>query len=166
MEFKFVHPEPVLLSSFHNWICKLYSTQWKDLVLNEARFLQWLTASPLGRLGLSAVLDKIPSPESDRLSRLSIFTDMQQWLETEVANPSEIEATRPTMQSLISGEELWNCNLCRKMFVSKYYFQRHMKCHLTKKELCPYCPFRSTYKWNLKSHIRNKHKDKMPLNHL
>ena len=136
--------------------------------------LQWPTASAspgssLARLSINLLNKLAKPPETQGLTGLSIFSDMQQWLEENHNNnpaTSTTDNNGPNAVSLLTGEELWNCSLCRKMFVSKYYFQRHMKCHFTKQELCPYCPFRSTYKWNLKSHIRNKHKDKMPSNHL
>ncbi|XP_076050669.1 uncharacterized protein LOC143031107 isoform X13 [Oratosquilla oratoria] len=66
-------------------------------------------------------------------------------------------------RSVLATGQRWTCAICRKDFGIRYYYERHLKCHSNQKEhQCPYCQFRAAYKWNLKSHVRNKHRDKPP----
>lgn len=57
----------------------------------------------------------------------------------------------------------FECEVCGKQFMIKYYYMRHMMSHQEKRFQCPYCPTKVSYKWNLKSHISKRHKDKPPL---
>lgn len=71
------------------------------------------------------------------------------------------EAERQAWARTLGAWQIWSCPVCHKKFGMRYYYERHLKCHKAEKEHeCPYCPFRASYKWNLKSHIMNRHRDK------
>ncbi|CAL4097230.1 unnamed protein product, partial [Meganyctiphanes norvegica] len=73
------------------------------------------------------------------------------------------EAERIAWARSLSRGQTYVCPVCQKVFGMKYYYERHLKCHASSKEhQCPYCSFNCAYKWNLKSHVRNKHRDKPP----
>lgn len=73
------------------------------------------------------------------------------------------EAERVAWARTLGSWQIWSCPVCHKKFGMRYYYERHLKCHKAEKEHeCPYCPFRASYKWNLKSHIMNRHRDKQP----
>lgn len=73
------------------------------------------------------------------------------------------EAERMAWARTLGAWQIWSCPVCQKKFGMRYYYERHLKCHKAEKEhKCPYCPFRASYKWNLKSHIVNRHAGKPP----
>nr|XP_045623617.1 protein tramtrack, beta isoform-like isoform X19 [Procambarus clarkii] len=73
------------------------------------------------------------------------------------------EAERLAWARSLGAGQTWTCPVCHKQFGMRYYYERHLKCHQAQKDhQCPYCSFRASYKWNLKSHVRNKHRDKPP----
>jgi len=51
------------------------------------------------------------------------------------------------------------CPLCHKRIKRLYHFQRHMRIHSGEKtHQCPWCPYRSVRKDNLKSHLKTHEK--------
>ncbi|RXG60459.1 Zinc finger Y-chromosomal protein 1 [Armadillidium vulgare] len=101
-------------------------------------------AGVYGGLLASISTSSSPSPSS------SAAAATQFWLQA--SNQATLAASAKAIR-----KDMWTCNFCNKIFASRYYYERHMKCHLNQKEECPFCSFRSTYKWNLKSHIQKKH---------
>ncbi|XP_018025596.1 longitudinals lacking protein, isoforms H/M/V isoform X2 [Hyalella azteca] len=50
------------------------------------------------------------------------------------------------------------CTICSKSFVQRCLLKRHMKIHdVSEKCKCHFCPFETTFKFNLKSHMARKH---------
>ncbi|XP_066982509.1 broad-complex core protein isoforms 1/2/3/4/5-like isoform X26 [Macrobrachium rosenbergii] len=86
---------------------------------------------------------------------------------TSMSNEEQVlgasEAERLHWAQTLGSRQIWICPVCHKQFGLRYYYERHLKCHQKEKDhSCPYCEFSCSYKWNLKSHVRNKHRNKPP----
>ncbi|XP_022695141.1 zinc finger protein 711-like [Varroa jacobsoni] len=58
--------------------------------------------------------------------------------------------------------KVYKCDLCEYTTPEKGLYNRHQLVHsATKNHSCPYCPLVTTFKHNLKSHVRNIHPEKM-----
>ncbi|XP_068240481.1 longitudinals lacking protein, isoforms H/M/V-like isoform X18 [Palaemon carinicauda] len=52
------------------------------------------------------------------------------------------------------------CGLCGRSFDRRWLLTRHQRTHTGEKPYqCPYCPFRSAQKYNLVTHVANRHRE-------
>lgn len=55
------------------------------------------------------------------------------------------------------------CPVCGRRFEGKNQAKRsklesHLRTHTGERPFhCPHCPYRATFKWNLKAHVRSRH---------
>ncbi|PSN32893.1 hypothetical protein C0J52_13317 [Blattella germanica] len=88
--------------------------------------------------------------EADLMTKLEEMTHLDQssdcWMDT----------STPTRNT----EKLFKCPTCGKIYLHQRNLSRHVKLECGKEPMfqCPYCPHRSKRKFNIKLHIRYKHK--------
>jgi DNA-directed RNA polymerase subunit RPC12/RpoP len=72
---------------------------------------------------------------------------------------SIVREARNQMKGLDPENMYIECPLCHKRIKRLYHFQRHMRIHSGEKShQCPYCPYKSVRKDNLKSHLKTHEK--------
>ena len=80
-------------------------------------------------------------------------------LETEQDKTNKVNNSKDMSRKVVNRSLV--CHTCLKEFTAKWILRKHQESvHSNRRYLCQYCHSCTRYKRNLKSHIRNTHRDK------